>query len=101
MFQWRQRTALTLAALGFTTAGDAFMQMGFHQQSAGGRELADAILRQQRTYVFTTADGLYLSRCEGSFLVYALPDALPGGVHGLMIRLLGAHGRERMVKQFA
>ena len=61
MLPRRKRPALALAALSFATARHAFMQMGFHQQSAGGHELADAVLRQQGAYIFTAADGLNLA----------------------------------------
>src|SRR4029077_912089 len=99
---WRQSAAFALAALGFATARCTFMQVGFHQQSAGRYKMAGTILRQQSANVFTSPDGNSLrgGRKRG-FLAYALPHALAGGVHGLMVRLLSAHGGKRMVKQFA
>src|SRR6476469_2116204 len=78
------------------------MQMGFNQQCARRSEFSGAILWQQCTDIFTSADGNYLRGGRKSgFLANALPHALSGSVHGFMVRLLCAHGVQSMVQLFS
>src|SRR6185312_11811908 len=98
----RKSVAFAFTGLRLTTARDALMQMGFNQQCASRGKLAVAILRQQCADVFTSTDGYDLRGGRKSgFMAYALPHALSGGVHGFMVRLLGAHGVKRMIELFA
>src|SRR5947209_2087000 len=86
----------TGSGFGLCAAGNAIVQVGFNQQSAGSAELTRTILGKELKDISAAPDGIDLPRRCGDLLAHALPHALTGGAHGFAIGLLRTHGCQRL-----